>query len=69
MKKDKTHIELNKFSIEITKSIIIIECIKYTFDAELADAATSLSVYYVLLKGNSTYLFTEHFKLPLDLTI
>lgn len=37
MKKDKTHIELNKFSIEITKSIIIIECIKYTFDAELAD--------------------------------
>lgn len=45
MKKDKTHIELNKFSIEITKSIIIIECIKYTFDAELADILMQQHLY------------------------
>lgn len=49
MKKDKTHIELNKFSIEITKSIIIIECIKYTFDAELVDILMQQHLYLSIM--------------------
>lgn len=49
MKKDKTHIELNKFSIEITKSIIINECIKYTFDAELADILMQQHLYLSIM--------------------